>query len=353
MTRFVPDHLKASYPRGSFESDAPDSLSHGRLERLLRGAQDAAMLRHRLALLDIEAQHRLAWHRSHFDPNQPRVPAGHSEGGQWTRTGSAKDSNGPQVLSDVTPDNDWQPEAQYANARRPGTVPIRIGGQWFEVEPGQAARYAAADVRAQDAIRRVRELDPNWRPEKASAHEGGFESEIRRATDLAEEAEARVREITGFGPPPIIPKERPPTTRERNDVAREIARWLARNLGRVVEGAAWLDESEAAIEAYLDPPKTLEELQQAVPTPKKGYEVHHIVEQTPAEDDKFPRSMIDAPDNLVRIPKFKHWEITSWFMTKNKAFGNISPREYLRGESWDERTRVGLVALRKYGVLKP
>ena len=63
--------------------------------------------------------------------------------------------------------------------------------------------------------------------------------------------------------------------------------------------------------------------------------------------------MIDAPDNLVRIPKFKHWEITSWFMTKNKAFGNISPREYLRGESWDERTRVGLVALRKYGVLKP
>jgi hypothetical protein len=25
--------------------------------------------------------------RGHYDPNQPRVPAGHSDGGQWTTTG--------------------------------------------------------------------------------------------------------------------------------------------------------------------------------------------------------------------------------------------------------------------------
>jgi hypothetical protein len=125
MTRFVPDDLEVPYSlrrtpidaRGVIESDAPDSLSHGRLERLLRGAQDAAMLRHRLALLDIEAQHRLAWHRSHFDPNQPRVPAGHPDGGQWTSGGSGtarmRLANGggnpgtssPElVLSDVSPD---------------------------------------------------------------------------------------------------------------------------------------------------------------------------------------------------------------------------------------------------------
>ena len=45
------------------------------------------MLAHKLALLDIEAQHRLSWHQSHFNPNQPRVPAGHRDGGQWTRMG--------------------------------------------------------------------------------------------------------------------------------------------------------------------------------------------------------------------------------------------------------------------------
>ena len=34
--------------------------------------------------------HRLAWHHSHFNPDQPRVPAGHSDGGQWTRDGSSE-----------------------------------------------------------------------------------------------------------------------------------------------------------------------------------------------------------------------------------------------------------------------
>jgi hypothetical protein len=34
-----------------------------------------------------------------------------------------------------------------------------------------------------------------------------------------------------------------------------------------------------------------------------------IVEQTPARKDRFPGSMIDAPENRVRIPTFKHWEI--------------------------------------------
>jgi hypothetical protein len=326
-------------------------LSHARLEQLLRGAHDAAMLRHRLALMDIEAQQRLAWHRSHFDPNQPRVPAGHPDGGQWTRAGSAKGSNEPQVLSDVTPDNDWTPGARYVNARRHGTVPVRVGGQWLEVELGQANRLFMAEARAQIAIARVRELDPNWRPE--AVFRDTVEGQIRAYEAQAEQAQVRLRELTRFEPPPIIPKQRPATSKERHDVAREIARWLVKNQDQVVEGVRWLFEYEDAIQAYLDLPKTLEELLQAVSTPKKGYEIHHIVERTPAEDDKFPRSMIDARDNLARIPKFKHWEITSWFMTKNKAFGNIPPREYLRGKSWDERTRVGLIALKKHGVLKP
>jgi hypothetical protein len=64
-----------------------DEDSGVRIGRLLQGARSAVALSHKLALLDIEAQHRLAWHRSHFNPDQPRVPAGHSDGGQWTREG--------------------------------------------------------------------------------------------------------------------------------------------------------------------------------------------------------------------------------------------------------------------------
>ena len=69
------------------ESDASDAASAVRTERLLADAKAAATLRHKLALMDITAQH-IAGHRSHFNPNQPRVPAGNPDGGQWTSTGT-------------------------------------------------------------------------------------------------------------------------------------------------------------------------------------------------------------------------------------------------------------------------
>lgn len=99
--------------------------------------------------------------------------------------------------------------------------------------------------------------------------------------------------------------------------------------------------------------KTLQELQRAVPTSNPGYDIHHIVERTSAEQDGFPPSVINAPENLVRIPRFKHWEITGWYMKMNESFGGISPRDYLRGKTWPERIGVGLDALIRHGVLKP
>lgn len=63
--------------------------------------------------------------------------------------------------------------------------------------------------------------------------------------------------------------------------------------------------------------------------------------------------MIDSPENLVRIPTMKHWEINSWYMIGNDRFGGLSPRVYLRGKSWEERVEVGKLALIECGVLKP
>jgi hypothetical protein len=51
-----------------------------------------------------------------FDPNEPRVPAGNPDGGQWTRGGG-------DSLSDETPDNDWIPGAQYAAYNPSGKFP--------------------------------------------------------------------------------------------------------------------------------------------------------------------------------------------------------------------------------------
>jgi hypothetical protein len=285
----------------------------------------AIRLERRAAAIRAQEQLPRRLHAQHgYDPNQPRVPAGHSDGGQWTSENEGGDDR--RIISDVTPDNDWKPGAQYANGPRRGSVLVRIGRQWVEVESGQAARLVEAQARAQAATARVRDLDPNWRP-RPSAYES-VEGLIRTYEAEAREAQARARELERLAIPPKVPNYRPRTAGE------------------------W-SRDDYLIEAYRDEPKTLEELQRGVSRPKRGYDIHHIVEQTSAEQDGFPRSVIDGPDNLVRIPRLKHWEITGWHMTKNEDYNGISPRNYLRGKSWDERARIGLDALIRYGVLKP
>lgn len=65
------------------------------------------------------------------------------------------------------------------------------------------------------------------------------------------------------------------------------------------------------------------------------------------------RGKRSTPENLVRIPTFKHREITAWYMKGNDDYGGLSPREYLRDKDWNMRRRVGLDALIRFGVLKP
>ena len=156
--------------------------------------------------------------------------------------------------------------------------------------------------------------------------------------------------------PPKIPKNRPNSGRERNRIIKEVAKWAGRYggvVGKLVEGVVWAYELEPYVSAYLDEPQTLEELPKRVAAPARGYDIHHIVEQTPAEREGFGRDIIDGPDNLVRIPTLKHWQINGWFGTKQRVLGGLSPREYLRGKNWAERTRIGHQALIEHGVLKP
>jgi hypothetical protein len=97
----------------------------------------------------------------------------------------------------------------------------------------------------------------------------------------------------------------------------------------------------------------LEELNEAAKSKKWGYNIHHIVEQDAAHKAGYPKSMINGYDNLARIPAIKHWEITGWFMQKNKQYGGLSPREWLADKDWATRRKVGLEALKIFGVLKP
>jgi hypothetical protein len=88
----------------------------------------------RRGLLNIPPPRQGGGNHGHYDPNQPRVPAGHHDGGQWTREGQSgaglfpngipenarppeaqrEGQYGAEFLSDRTPDNTWKPGAQYA-----------------------------------------------------------------------------------------------------------------------------------------------------------------------------------------------------------------------------------------------
>ncbi|HEY1983329.1 MAG TPA: hypothetical protein VGH13_24875 [Xanthobacteraceae bacterium] len=174
--------------------------------------------------------------------------------------------------------------------------------------------------------------------------------------------------------PPDIPTTKSEDESEILDFAKAAARWLGRaGLRRVLEigleatvggpvgdfllameAAYWLSQYLPYIYAYLDAPKTWEELQQNQGT---GYDNHHVVEQW-SRKDGIPDTLIDADDNQVPIPTLKHWDINGWLDQPNEDFRDaadkkMSPRQYLKGKSWEERRRVGIDALIQFGVLKP
>ena len=165
-------------------------------------------------------RHWDACRKAGFNPAQPRVPAGNPDGGQWTSGGAGGGNTGggitdPRVLSDATPDNEWIPGARYAQRRSGG------GSSFGGLTPGQAARLSAIEARAQEAIRRVREVDPEWKP-PPSIYET-VEGLIRAREADAEQAQARFLELqrNGIGPGPFAGESIPARGPERDFTAAE------------------------------------------------------------------------------------------------------------------------------------
>ena len=90
--------------------------------------------------------------------------------------------------------------------------------QW---PPGQAARLAVAEARAQDATRQLRDIDPNWRPTPSlSSTVEGYIASIEAET---REAQARLSELArvGIGPGPFAGESIPARGPERDFTASE------------------------------------------------------------------------------------------------------------------------------------
>ncbi|MCZ8314122.1 MAG: hypothetical protein O9344_04395, partial [Phreatobacter sp.] len=130
--------------------------------RLLRAIADL-----RWDLLVLKTALRL--HRR-YDPNQPRVPAGSAEGGQWTSGGGTS----PREMSG------------------------RRGRPFAEGTPAQQAVMVALRARIDAAAARIKDRDPTWRrPE--SMISGTVESRIEHMQAVAAAAEAHEAFLVRWG----------------------------------------------------------------------------------------------------------------------------------------------------------
>lgn len=126
---------------------------------------------------------------------------------------------------------------------------------------------------------------------------------------------------TTIGESPAIPVERPSNPARVTEVTKNSARWLqqaktsgastqARGfIGKLME-TDWLRGYLPRITSYLDEPKTLQELEAGVSSPRAGFDVHHRAERTAALADGYSRALVNGRANLVLIPTLRHWEIT-------------------------------------------
>ena len=142
--------------------------------------------------------------------------------------------------------------------------------------------------------------------------------------------------------------------------ADEIRKALANNdtkrLAEIADALAhaeWIKGQLDNIIAAQDSPRILDDLIEGAQEkgPRQGYDNHHIIEQGPQNGD-VPPDIIEAPHNVVRIPRYRHWQINKYYSQPQEECGGLTPRDYLRSKSVQERYAFGLGVLRKFGVLK-
>src|SRR5262245_7771997 len=169
MLRFPPETSVSG--RGSASSS--DAAARARLDDALRGAASAEALNHRLALLNIEAKHLLAQYHAHFNPDQPRVPVGQSDGGQWMRVGElqrirvvAKEKSpfGPGIIGAIIRDTAQRAIESYRKENGPwdlfgfrrGAVTVtQFGGKTIFGSNSASPTYTRTD---DVAARRLRDV---------------------------------------------------------------------------------------------------------------------------------------------------------------------------------------------------
>jgi hypothetical protein len=113
--------------------------------------------------------------------------------------------------------------------------------------------------------------------------------------------------------------------------------------------------------AAQNPPKSLAQLQTPPTQHAAGYDAHHLVQQNPVNIEKAPIvrferfgwNVIDAPSNIVWIPRVKHRLITDYYnMTDPSDSNGRHRRDVVSDMDYDEQYANALSTLTLFGVLQ-
>jgi len=114
----------------------------------------------------------IAQQKAGYNPDQPSVPKGNPDGGQWSGD-AGKDAGDRARSTDIS--------AQ------------RRGGPRMPATPAQHARLAVANARAREAVSRVQQIDPHWRPQSVTSTDNAADYEVMIRAKQAETREAEAR----------------------------------------------------------------------------------------------------------------------------------------------------------------
>jgi hypothetical protein len=130
-----------------------------------------------------------------FNPDQPRVPRGNPDGGQWSRIAAS-------------------------SSLRTGNRG-RYGANFPRATYSQQVRLDLEIARTENALRQIRQYDPTWKPTVQSlTTPGSIEGAIRDAEARALQAESRLNQLrtgigSNLGPPFEIPGPQSPLPASR------------------------------------------------------------------------------------------------------------------------------------------
>ena len=258
-----------------------------------------------------------------YDPDQPRVPRGHPDGGQWTDgngAGSDDESTGGMDggRADENPGERELTDEEHESLLKIEEVVRAVLG-----EKGDPQYLATLIARFPFTRKGILQAIKDWSAPVAE-------------TLVILLLEGRISQflflwqlIESFAP-------------ELFEYAMEAEEWEQ----IAVEEEEYRGFSEA---------KDFEEHYEAQKKPLRDW--RHIVERNAkVAPGTMPKSdSLHSTDNVVQIPRAKHWEITQCYSRpdpRDPRFVDISPRDWLRGKPWQAHYDFGIEMLKKFRGLK-